>query len=141
MLIYTTPPLPGDVEIVGYVRAELYVRSSLPYTDFFVRLCDVESSGRSRNVCDGNFRIEPGRGELQPDGSLRVTVAMSATAYRFQTNHRIRIQVSSGAHPRFARNLGVPEPQVMSTTYQLADQTVYHDAIHPSAVVLPLVTA
>ena len=95
---------------------------------------------RSLNVCDGNFRIEPGRGELQPDGSLRVTVAMSATAYRFLTNHRIRIQVSSGAHPRFARNLSVPEPQVMSTTYQLADQTVYHDAIHPSAVVLPLVT-
>ncbi|MFN8464633.1 MAG: CocE/NonD family hydrolase [Caldilineaceae bacterium] len=140
VLIYTTPPLPGDVEIIGCVHADLYVRSSLPYTDFFVRLCDVESSGRSLNVCDGNFRIEPGRGELQPDGSLRVTVAMSATAYRFLTNHRIRVQVSSGAHPRYARNLGVPEPQVMSTTYQLADQTVYHDAIHPSAVALPLVT-
>jgi uncharacterized protein len=140
VLIFTTPPLPGDVEIIGYVHAELFVRSSLPYTDFFVRLCDVESSGRSLNVCDGNFRVEPGRGELQPDGSLRITVAMSATAYRFLANHRIRIQVSSGAHPRFARNLGVPEPQVMSTTYQLADQTVYHDAIHPSAVVLPLVT-
>jgi uncharacterized protein len=140
VLIFTTPPLPGDVEIIGYVHAELFVRSSLPHTDFFVRLCDVESSGRSLNVCDGNFRIEPGRGELQPDGSLRITVAMSATAYRFLANHRIRVQVSSGAHPRFARNLGVPEPQVMSTTYQLADQTVYHDAIHPSAVVLPLVT-
>ncbi len=140
VLIYTTPPLPGDVEIIGYVHAELYVHSSLPFTDFFVRLCDVDSSGRSRNVCDGNFRIEPGRGELQPDGALRITVAMSATAYRFLANHRIRVQVSSGAHPRFARNLGVPEPQVMSTTYQLADQTVYHDAIHPSAVVLPLVT-
>lgn len=140
VLIYTTPPLPGDVEIIGYVHADLYVRSSLLYTDFFVRLCDVESSGRSLNVCDGNFRIEPGRGELQPDGSLRIRVAMSATAYRFLTNHRIRIQVSSGAHPRFARNLGVPEPQVMSTTYQLADQTIYHDAVHQSAVVLPLVT-
>jgi putative CocE/NonD family hydrolase len=139
VLVYTTPPLPGDVEVIGYVRAELYVRSSLANTDFFVRLCDVESSGRSLNVCDGNFRIEPGRGELQPDGSLRIPISMSATAYRFLANHRIRVQVSSGAHPRFARNLGVPEPQVMSTTYMMADQTIYHDAIHPSAVVLPLV--
>jgi putative CocE/NonD family hydrolase len=140
VLVYSTPPLPGDVEIIGYVRAELYVRSSLPYTDFFVRLCDVDSSGRSHNVCDGNFRVEPGRGELQADGSLRVVIEMSATAYRFLAGRRIRVQVSSGAHPRFARNLGVPEPQVMSTTYRLADQTVYHDAAHPSAVVLPLVS-
>lgn len=138
VLVYSTPPLPGDVEIIGYVRAELYVRSSLPNTDFFVRLCDVDSSGRSFNVCDGNFRIEPGRGEPQADGSLRIVVAMSATAHRFAAGRRIRVQVSSGAHPRFARNLGVPEPQAMSTTYQLAHQTVYHDAGHPSAVVLPL---
>lgn len=139
VLVFSTPPLPGDVEVIGYVQAELYVRSSLPNTDFFVRLCDVESSGRSLNVCDGNFRIEPGRGELQPDGSLRLTIRMSATAYRFRAGHRIRVQVSSGAHPRFARNLGVPEPQTLSTTYQIADQTVYHDAAHPSAVLLPLV--
>jgi putative CocE/NonD family hydrolase len=139
VLVFTTPPLPGDVEVIGYVRAELYVRSSLAYTDFFVRLCDVDRSGRSTNVCDGNFRIEPGRGEIQPDGSLRITVAMSATAHRFRAQHRIRVQVSSGAHPRFARNLGVPEPQVHSTTYRLADQTLYHDPAHPSAVTLPLV--
>jgi uncharacterized protein len=140
VLIYTTPPLPGDVEVIGYVRAELYVRSSLANSDFFVRLCDVERSGRSLNVCDGNFRVEPGRGELQPDGSLHISIRMSATAYRFPANHRIRVQVSSGAHPRFARNLGVPEPQVMSTAYRIADQTVYHDADHPSAIVLPLVS-
>jgi putative CocE/NonD family hydrolase len=139
VLVFSTPPLPGDMEVIGYVQAELYVRSSLPNTDFFVRLCDVERSGRSLNVCDGNFRIEPGRGELQPDGSLRLMVGMSATAYRFRAGHRIRVLVASGAHPRFARNLGVPEPQALSTAYQVADQTVYHDGVHPSAVVLPLV--
>ncbi len=138
VLVFSTPPLPGDVEVIGYVRAVLYVASSLPYTDFFVRVCDVERSGRSLNVCDGNFRIAPGRGEPQPDGSLRITIDLSATAYRFCAGHRIRVQVSSGAHPRFARNLGVPEPQVQSTTYCLAEQTVYHDAAHPSAVQLPL---
>jgi putative CocE/NonD family hydrolase len=141
VLVFSTPPLPGDVEVIGYVQAELYVRSSLDNTDFFVRLCDVDRSGRSLNVCDGNFRVQPGRGELQPDGSLRLTVAMSATAYRFRAGHRIRVQVASGAHPRFARNLGVPEPQALSTTYQIADQTIYHDAAHPSAVLLPLVEA
>lgn len=139
VLVFSSPPLPGDLTIIGYVDAELYVRSSLANTDFFVRLCDVDHTGLSLNVCDGNFRIEPGRGELQPDGSLRIRVAMSATAYSFLAGHRIRVQVSSGAHPRFARNLGVPEPQVLSTMYQMADQTVYHDSAHPSALILPVV--
>ena len=138
VLIFSTPPLAQAVTVAGPVQAELYVRSSLPYCDFFVRLCDVDRSGRSLNVCDGNLRIAPGRGEPQPDGSLRVVVAMSATAYSFEQGHRIRLQVSSGAHPRFARNLGVAD-QMTSTQMLPADQTVYHDADHPSAIVLPLV--
>jgi hypothetical protein len=139
VLVFSTPPLPADVEVIGPVQARLYVHSSQPNADFFVRLCDVDHTGRSLNVCDGNFRIEPGRGSLQPDGSLLLMVSMSATAYRFCAGHRIRVQVSSGAHPRFARNLGVAEPQVSSTTWAVADQTVYHDATRPSAVVLPII--
>jgi len=138
VLIFSTPPLPVDVDVIGPVQAELYVYSSLPNTDFFARLCDVDQTGRSSNICDGNFRVQPGRGAPQLDGSLLLTVAMSATAYRFRAGHRIRLQVSSGAHPRFARNLGVPEPQVSSTTWVAAEQMVYHDAARPSAVILPM---
>ena len=46
---------------------------------------------------------------------------------------------SMGLMPNMVASLGVPEPQALSTTYQIADQTVYHDAAHPSAVLLPLV--
>ena len=31
-------------------------------------------------------------------------------AHRFRAGHRIRLQVSGGAHPRYARNLGTGEP-------------------------------
>jgi predicted acyl esterase len=53
VLTYTTPVLDTDVEVVGEVSAEIWFRSSLPYADVFVRLCDVDESGRSTNVCDG----------------------------------------------------------------------------------------
>jgi predicted acyl esterase len=33
---------------------------------------------------------------------MPITIAMSATAHRFLPGHRIRIQISGGAHPRFA---------------------------------------
>ncbi|MBI3977442.1 MAG: CocE/NonD family hydrolase [Chloroflexi bacterium] len=138
VLCYTTPPLAAPVEVVGPVRLALYVRSSLAHTDFAGRLCDVHPDGRSINLCDGLFRVEPGRGEPQPDGSLRIEIDLWATANRFQPGHRIRLQVASGSHPRWSRNLGTGEPLATGTTMVAAEQTVYHDATHPSALVLPV---
>jgi putative CocE/NonD family hydrolase len=138
VLCYTTPPLESDTEVIGPVRLELFVRSSLAHTDFFGRLCDVRPDGRSVNVCDGLLRIEPGRGERQPDGSLRIEVDMWATAYRFRSGHRMRLQVSSGAHPRWSRNLGTGEPVAGGTSLQVAEQEACHDERRPSALVLPI---
>jgi hypothetical protein len=140
VLCYTTPSLVTDVEVIGPVRLELYVRSSLAHTDFFGRLCDVHPDGRSINICDGLFRIEPGKGERQPDGSLRIEIDLWATAQRFLRGHRIRLQVSSGAHPRWNRNLGTGESVGAGTRMAIAEQTIYHDSEHPSALVLPVAT-
>jgi predicted acyl esterase len=63
---------------------------------------------------------------------------MWATAHRFRRGHRIRLQVSSGAHPRWARNLGTGEPFATAINARCADQTIYHDREHPSALVLPV---
>jgi putative CocE/NonD family hydrolase len=138
VLTFTMPVLENDVEVIGPVRLELYVKSSLEHTDFFGRLCDVHPDGRSINICDGLFHIQPGKGECLPDGSRRIEVDMWATAHRFRRGHRIRLQVSSGAHPRWARNLGTGEPFATATNALCADQTIYHDREHPSALVLPI---
>ncbi len=138
VLTYTTAPLTEPLTVIGHVRLRLYVRSSLEFTDFYGRLCDVGVDGRSLNVCDGLFRVQPGRGEPQPDGSLLVEVDMTATAYQFQPGHRLRVQVSSGAHPRISRNLGTGDPVMHGTAMRPAHQTIYHDPNHPSALILPL---
>ncbi len=139
VLCYTTAPLAADLDVIGPVRLELYVRSSLAHTDFFGRLCDVYPDGRSINVCDGLFRLSPGQGEPQPDGTLRLEVDMWATAQRFRRGHRLRLLVSSGAFPRYNRNLGLGEPEGTAVRMAAADQEIYHDAAHPSALVLPVV--
>ncbi len=139
VLTYTTAPLTQAIEVIGPVRLELYCRSSLDYADFFARLCDVQPDGRSINICDGLLRVRPGVGEVQPDGSRRIVVEMWATAQRFAAGHCLRLQVSSGAHPRINRNLGTAEPVLTATRLLTADQTIYHDAAHPSALVLPVV--
>lgn len=138
VLVYTTPPLHGEMEVIGPVRLELYTRSNLEHTDFFGRLCDVHPDGRSFNVCDGLLRLKPGKGLTRSDGGLRIEVDMWATAHRFRKGHRVRLQVSSGAHPRWSRNLGTGEPAETAAVGLLAEQTVYHDHDRPSAMILPI---
>src|SRR6185437_6022362 len=138
VLCYTSAPLASDLDVIGPVRLILYVRSSLEHTDFLGRLCDVHRNGRSINVCDGLLRIEPGKGEAQPDGSLKIELSLSSTAQRFKRGHRLRLQVASAGHPRWNRNLGSGEPQATATTLRVADQTIYHDAAHPSTLILPV---
>jgi uncharacterized protein len=131
VLTYTTATLDEDVEVIGDVSAEIWFRSSLPCADVFVRLCDVDPRGRSYNVCDGLT------GLTGADRISRATVRLWPTAYRFKHGHRIRVQVSSGAFPRYNRNPGTGEPRATATTLRAAEQRVFHDPAHPSAIVLP----
>lgn len=125
VLTYTTEPLSRDTTVIGPVTASLRVRSSAEFTDFFVRLCDVTPKGKSLNVCDGLTRV------TNPD---TVEVALSPTAHCFKQGHRIRVQVSSGAHPRWARNLGTGEPIGTAVTMKAAAQEI----LHPSTITVPL---
>jgi uncharacterized protein len=138
VLTYTSAPLEADLEVMGEVTVDLFVKSSLEHTDFFARLCDVDPTGRSIAVCDALLRLSPGRPAAEPDETIRVGIELWPTAYRFKAGHRIRLQVSSGAHPRYARNPGSGEPLATATKLVPADQLVYHDPDHLSAVVLPV---
>ncbi|MFI9641584.1 CocE/NonD family hydrolase [Micromonospora sp. NPDC051925] len=137
VLVYTSAVLTAPVEVVGPVRAEIHVRSELPYLDVFVRLCDVDRRGRSWNVCDGLVRVAPGRFPVDADGVTRVPVPLWPAAHRFAAGHRLRLQVSGGAHPRYARNPGTGEPLGAAVTLRAGRREILHDPRHPSLLVLP----
>ncbi|MGX9105128.1 CocE/NonD family hydrolase C-terminal non-catalytic domain-containing protein [Escherichia coli] len=62
---------------------------------------------------------------------------LAPTAYRFAKGHRLRIQVSGGAFPRFARNLGTGEPHATATVGHATRLEILHDDAHPSVVTIP----
>ena len=62
---------------------------------------------------------------------------MSSTAYRFNSGHRIRLQVSGGAHPRFARNTGTGEPLATATRLAPVDIQIVHQPAAPCVLSLP----
>jgi predicted acyl esterase len=101
VLVFSSEPLAEPVEVIGYVTAELSVTRDNPYADLFVRLCDVDSRDRSRNVCDGIVRLT----DSDPL-ACTVRVSLLGAAHRFGRGHRLRLLLAGGAHPRFARNPG-----------------------------------
>jgi putative CocE/NonD family hydrolase len=136
VVTFTTEPLEADLDALGPVRADIRFRSSRADTDVFVRVCDVDPAGTSRNVCDALIRLGPGQPPRDGDGVARVEFPLWPTAHRFAAGHRLRVQVSSGAHPRYARNPGTGVDPVRATELVAADQEVLHDAAHPAPVTL-----
>ena len=122
--------------MIGPVSLRLRVRGSSPHFDVFARLCDVDAKGTSWNICAGLRRLD-GTPPADPDGWTEIEVPMSATAHRFAPGHRLRLQVSGGAHPRWARNTGTPEQIATATTLQPVDIQISHHETLLSLTALP----
>jgi putative CocE/NonD family hydrolase len=138
VLTFTTEPLAVGVEAIGPVRAEIWVRTAAASFDLFVRVCDVDLDAASWNVCDGLARTTPeaderGRGA----DAIKVEVALWPMGHRFAAGHRIRLQIASGAHPRYARNPGTGEDVATATRLVPVEIELLSDREHPSVVFLP----
>jgi uncharacterized protein len=136
VVTFTGEALDADVPALGPVRADIRLRASRGDTDVFVRVCDVQPDGASLNVCDGLVRLTPATPARDADGVAAVRFELWPTAHCFAAGHRIRVQVSSGAHPRYARNPGTGEDPVHATRLVPSDQEVFHDPQRPSSVTI-----
>ncbi|XVQ14517.1 CocE/NonD family hydrolase [Spirillospora sp. CA-255316] len=144
VLCYTSEPLTEDLEVTGPVRAVMWAATDGPDTDWVVKLCDLHPDGRTLNVCDGILRASLRNGldrpePVAPGEPLRYEIDMWATSMVFLAGHRLRVLVTSSDFPRYDRNPNTGEQGVHATAGRPAHQRVYHDARHPSHVLLPVV--
>nr|BFD87086.1 hypothetical protein StreXyl84_64870 [Streptomyces sp. Xyl84] len=121
----TTDRAPGHL---GPVTARLSISTDTGHADVFTRLCDVDAQGRSVNVCDGL-----GRFRTTEETPSQAVVSMSSAAHRFAVGHRIRWQISGGAHPRYVRNPGTGGLPVNAAHFAPVGITVHAG----SALMLP----
>jgi putative CocE/NonD family hydrolase len=143
VLTYTSDPLERDLTVVGPLKAVLFAGSSAPDTDWVVRLCDVWPDGRSLSIRDGilraRYRTSFSRPELMtPGGVYRFEVGLGATAQVFKAGHRLRVEVTSSDFPRYDRNLNTGGLIGTETVSRVATNTVLHDTMRPSHLVLPI---
>lgn len=148
VLVYTTAPLPEDLEVTGPLRLVLHAASSAVDTDWTAKLVDVHPSGRALNLADGILRARYRQGldapaPLEPGRPYAFGVDLVATSNVFRAGHRIRVEVTSSNFPRFDRNPNTGGAVAAARESELvpALQRVFHDAARPSHLVLPIVPA
>ena len=76
---------------------------------------------------------------MKPGEVYEITVRLYPTPNLFNKGHRIRLDVSSSNFPRFDCNPNTGEPLNLHRLMLTATNTAYHDAAHPSHVLLPVI--
>ncbi|MFW9993687.1 MAG: CocE/NonD family hydrolase [Candidatus Odinarchaeota archaeon] len=147
VLIFETPVLTEDVDVVGRMWARLFVMSNCTNTDFTVKITDVYPDGRSMLVTDGIINairrdgFDRDAAPLNASGPVEVIIDLWSTAYQFNAGHKIRIAISSSNYPRYAinPNTGAPQ-QIYSYQYlvkYIANNTILVGDDYPSYIILP----
>jgi len=78
---------------------------------------------------------------LNPGQVYKVTVDLWSTSNVFLKGHALRLEISSSNFPRFDRNLNTAEQPESGEKFISATNVIYHDAKHPSALLLPVVAS
>jgi uncharacterized protein len=145
VLVYQTGTLDHDLTIAGPFTADLWVSISTTDADFVVKLIDVLPVGYQMLVRGDIFR---GRyrnsfsspAAFVPGEQTEVKFGLNDIAHTFKKGHRLMVQVQSSWFPLADRS-----PQQFINIYQAkdsdfipADITIWHDAAHPSRIIVPL---
>lgn len=144
VLVYSTPPFEADLEVTGPVTLDLFASTTAADTDFTAKLVDVAPDGTAVNLTDSilraRYRNSTAKADpIEPGKIYEYRIDLSSTSNVFLKGHRLRLEVSSSNFPRFDRNLNTGRDAATSAEFVKATSVVYHDAKHPSALLLSVV--
>ena len=151
VLVFQTSPLDEEVEVTGPLIITLWASSSAVDTDFTAKLIDVYPpnedyiDGYAINLSDGIIRARYRNGfekeELMSPGEIyKFTIDIFPTSNLFKQGHRIRVDISSSNFPAFDPNPNTGEEYISGGgRYIVADNTIYHNKIFLSHIMLPII--
>lgn len=130
-LVYTTPPLDADLEVIGYPLAVLHVSASAEVAFFSVKISDVAPDGRSTFVTRGLLNATR-RDSLRdptplvPGQVYELRIELDCCAWVFPAGHRLRLAIAGSDWPNIW-------PAPLPSTH-----TVVRSPVHPSRVEVPV---
>ena len=148
VLAFDSDVLQKDTEVTGPIRASIFVSCDCRDFDLWARLLDVSPDGAAINLMSPGLDVQRvsyrdmnrGRELLSPGKIYELKLDRLITSNVFLQGHRIRMQISASFAPNFSRNLQTGKPEANSAEIKKASIRVFHDASHPSHVLLPVVS-
>jgi putative CocE/NonD family hydrolase len=149
-LTYTTPPLEKAIQVIGHPVVHVWLKSDAPDLDIFTYLEEVDSSGNSTYITEGNLRAShrtlgqapydnlglPYHNHFQreltpiPTGEpVALVFDLLPTAYHFSKGKRIRMTIAFADADNFDTTILDPAPKLH----------LLRDKDHLSFVQLPVV--
>ncbi|BCY13975.1 CocE/NonD family hydrolase [Actinoplanes sp. L3-i22] len=103
-VVFDTPPLAEDLNILGFPRLRLRVAASGPRANVVARLCDVAPDGSSTLITRGALNLARRDGmdradELTPGEWTDVTFDLTAIGWTVPAGHRLRVALSTTYWP------------------------------------------
>jgi putative CocE/NonD family hydrolase len=146
VLTFDSSVLQQDTEVTGAIRVRMWVSCDCRDFDLWVRLLDVAPNGVAMNLMSPGLDVQRvsyrnlsrGRELISPGKLYELKLERLITSNVFLEGHRIRLQISAAFAPNFSRNLQTGKSEVNSTELKKAHIHVFHDASHPSKILLPI---
>ncbi len=144
VLSFRSLPFEEDTDIIGPIKASLYVSSDAPDTAFTFKIMEEFPDGEAYHIRSGITTLayrngSPERISYTPNTVEQITVQSWDVAWRIQKGSRIRVDISSSNFPEYAVH---PNKEGVWSTIKetaVANQTIYFGPDTPSAILLPTV--
>lgn len=153
VLAFNSGLLQSDLRIWGPLSVTLFASSSTIATAWFVKLLDIGADNQTKMVSRGilksayreveDSRSRPGQPFhafrkpelLEPGKIYEFQIEMAPIFHTFKTGHKLCLQVASDDLTYFA-SLHNLDLQMLPVP---AENSIYHDAEHPSHLLLPVI--
>lgn len=140
---FTTPELDAPLEVIGRVRARLFVELDAPDADLVVRMTDVYPDGRSILLREGPLRLAA-RAEqrtlqlLEPGEIVQARFDVGDVAVVLDVGHRLRFTVASSSHPEYFVNPGDGTYYGQEGELRSVRVSLHHTEARPSYFEVPM---
>jgi putative CocE/NonD family hydrolase len=143
ILVYTGPVLTEPLLICGPMQVRLFAASSALDTDWTAKVLDVHPDGRAIRLNDGEIRARFRHGneeEFLTTGIVEeYRIECGSTCIELPAGHHLRVEISSSAFGKGDLNLNGGGAIGREMVPVVAEQTIYHDRVRPSHLLLPIV--
>jgi len=140
LLVYTSALLEAPLHVFGAVEVDVYCATSAANADLVAKLVCVKPNGDAAFIAIGVARSSHLFDPCAANEPRRWRFSLEPTSCVFAVGERLRIEIASSAYPLFDRNPGTAiAPRLAdSWTWRRSTQVIFHDALRPSAIRIPV---